>query len=143
MDRDSSTTMSNQNEPDPESSRYSRRGQSYGLDDVETDELGNLNPTFGTGTQPTRAINPAVPTFMMGTPLRPEVNPSPSVNMNLQSSLGQDPVLDLGGNDWNTFMNATTSIGPDNMLGEQNALDPFSGFDIPFWFEQEQSFNMF
>jgi hypothetical protein len=39
-------------------------------------------------------------------------------------------------NSWDAFMGAgDPGFG---ILGDRNSLDPFSGFDIPFWFEQDQ-----
>ena len=37
---------------------------------------------------------------------------------------------------WDVFMGANAGIP-----GDPNSLDPFSGFDIPFWFEQDQHWD--
>jgi hypothetical protein len=44
--------------------------------------------------------------------------------------------------DWNDFIVSNGPYGQDAMFGEHNSLDPFSGFDIPFWFEEEQHWDM-
>ena len=42
-------------------------------------------------------------------------------------------------NSWDAFMGAgDPGFGT---LGDPNSLDPFSGFDIPFWFEQNQHWD--
>jgi hypothetical protein len=49
-------------------------------------------------------------------------------------------VFDVQDNDWDAFMGAINAS--DGMLGDANGLDPFSGFDIPFWFEQDQHWEL-
>ncbi|CAO2655831.1 Nn.00g046340.m01.CDS01 [Neocucurbitaria sp. VM-36] len=57
-----------------------------------------------------------------------------------QNDLHRDPILfDLGDYDWNKAMDASASVGQNNI---DNSIDPFSGFDIPFWFEQGQHWDM-
>ncbi|KAJ4371457.1 hypothetical protein N0V83_004674 [Neocucurbitaria cava] len=75
------------------------------------------------------------PTFDSGINL----NGDPGTQNNLQ----HDPVLfDLGNYDWNYPTNVSGSVGQNGVFGEDHSLDPFSGFDIPFWFEQEQHWDM-
>lgn len=44
--------------------------------------------------------------------------------------------LSLDGSYWDACM--PTEVNGFATLGDPNGLDAFSGFDIPFWFDQEQ-----
>jgi hypothetical protein len=43
----------------------------------------------------------------------------------------------------NDILDSGLALGQPNDPGTFDALDPFSGFDIPFWFEQDQYWNVF
>jgi hypothetical protein len=44
--------------------------------------------------------------------------------------------------DWSDFIASNGPFVQDAISAEQNSLDPFFGFDIPFWFEEEQYWDM-
>jgi hypothetical protein len=41
------------------------------------------------------------------------------------------------------FLHDSPGPGQDDNLEAFDVLDPFSGFDIPFWFEEDQDWNIF
>lgn len=57
----------------------------------------------------------------------------------LAGSGGVEPIFGIDDSYWNTYM---TMEGTGGMtFSNPNSLDPFSGFDIPFWFDQEQHWD--
>jgi hypothetical protein len=55
-----------------------------------------------------------------------------NLNHNTTLSSGHDSY-------WNFFLG--TEAADASSSGYSNGLDPFSGFDIPFWFDQEQHWD--
>ncbi|EUC43243.1 hypothetical protein COCMIDRAFT_38777 [Bipolaris oryzae ATCC 44560] len=57
----------------------------------------------------------------------------------LAGSGGVEPTFGMDDNYWNTYMTMEETGGMT--FSNLNGLDPFSGFDIPFWFDQEQHWD--
>jgi hypothetical protein len=57
------------------------------------------------------------------------------------NNLGYDAsAISAQRNSWDVFMGANAA--EYGIPGDSNSLDPFSGFDIPFWFEQDQHWDV-
>lgn len=70
--------------------------------------------------------------------IRNALDPTLVDTSSAQNNFGFDSfAFDLGASDWDQFLNASASCNLDAGIGEFNSLDPFAGFDIPFWFEDE------
>jgi hypothetical protein len=52
------------------------------------------------------------------------------------------PVFDLGGTEWSNFIQANETLGLDVSLPQGDGIDPYIGFDIPFWLGQDQYWDM-
>lgn len=63
-------------------------------------------------------------------------NPDPEL---LAGSAGVEPTFGIDDSYWNTYMTMEETGGM--AFSNPNGLDPFSGFDIPFWFDQEQHWD--
>jgi hypothetical protein len=50
--------------------------------------------------------------------------------------------FDLGNTEWNTFMQAGGNDGLGPTLYAGDTVDPYAGFDIPFWLGQDQYWDM-
>lgn len=57
----------------------------------------------------------------------------------LAGSGGVEPIFGIDDSYWNTYMAMEGTGGM--AFSSPNGLDPFSGFDIPFWFDQEQHWD--
>jgi fermentation-respiration switch protein FrsA (DUF1100 family) len=55
----------------------------------------------------------------------------------------QDFMADDSNTQLNEILGGGLPAGQSSDQGAFDALDPFSGFDIPFWFEQDQNWNIF
>ena len=55
----------------------------------------------------------------------------------------QDFMVDDSNAQLNEILGGGLPAGQSSDQGTFDALDPFSGFDIPFWFEQDQNWNIF
>jgi hypothetical protein len=67
-----------------------------------------------------------------------------SSDTQMQSASANQPRQQDGsyGYDSTTFSNVMQTQ-QDNNQGYLDILDPFNGFDIPFWFEQDQHWDVF
>lgn len=52
------------------------------------------------------------------------------------------PVFDFGVSEWNDFLQASESLDPSISLPQGDGMDPYIGFDIPFWLGQDQYQDM-
>jgi hypothetical protein len=52
------------------------------------------------------------------------------------------PVFDFGTSEWSDFLQANNSLAPNTQLPSLDSIDPYIGFDIPFWLGQDQYFDM-
>jgi hypothetical protein len=50
--------------------------------------------------------------------------------------------FNLGNTEWNTFMEAGGNDGLGPTLSAGDTMDPYAGFDIPFWLGQDQYWDM-
>jgi hypothetical protein len=62
-----------------------------------------------------------------------------SATNNFESDLSN---LHTSNQEWDYFTASNQPFSHAAMLGGHGNLDPFSGFDIPFWFEQDQHWDM-
>jgi hypothetical protein len=76
----------------------------------------------------------------------PETNrpllPAEQVPHGLQPPLLHTTTFDDGSAAFSEFMQGGQGFGQSIDLGNLCNLDPFSGFDIPFWFEQDQYWDI-
>lgn len=61
-------------------------------------------------------------------------------SLNTAADISTQDVNNIASSD---FLNTQDSSEPCNYYGMYSGLDPFSGFDIPFWFEQDQHCDIF
>lgn len=52
------------------------------------------------------------------------------------------PVFDFGNSEWNEFLHASETLDPSIPLSQGDGMDPYIGFDIPFWLGQDQYQDM-
>lgn len=52
------------------------------------------------------------------------------------------PVFDFGSSEWNDFLQASETLDPIIPLPQGDGMDPYIGFDIPFWLGQDQYQDM-
>lgn len=52
------------------------------------------------------------------------------------------PVFDLGGTEWSNFIQANETLDSNASLVHGDGIDPYIGFDIPFWLGQDQYWDM-
>ena len=52
------------------------------------------------------------------------------------------PVFDFGTSEWSDFLQTNPSLAPNTQLQSLDNIDPYIGFDIPFWLGQDQYFDM-
>ena len=52
------------------------------------------------------------------------------------------PIFDFGTSEWSDFLQANQSLAPNAQLSPLDSIDPYIGFDIPFWLGQDQYFDM-
>lgn len=65
---------------------------------------------------------------------------APNPNSELtQSRVEKEPNLGFDSSNWDAYM--ATEFNDFATLGNSTDLDAFSGFDIPFWFDQEQHWD--
>jgi hypothetical protein len=50
--------------------------------------------------------------------------------------------FNLGNTEWNTFMQAGENDGLGPTLSAGDTMDPYAGFDIPFWLGQDQYWDI-
>jgi hypothetical protein len=60
----------------------------------------------------------------------------------LNSNNTHAPVFDFGTSEWSDFLQANHSLAPNTQLPPLDTIDPYIGFDIPFWLGQDQYFDM-
>jgi hypothetical protein len=67
----------------------------------------------------------------------------PNVYHSITNNLGYSSVhLTSPNEDWDDFIAGHGPYVQHTTLGEHNNQDPFLGFDIPFWFEEENHWDM-
>jgi hypothetical protein len=52
------------------------------------------------------------------------------------------PVFDFGSLEWSDFIQANDNIDPSTTFPHAEGMDPYIGFDIPFWLGQDQFWDM-
>lgn len=52
------------------------------------------------------------------------------------------PVFDFGNPEWNDLFQASETLDPSISLPQGDGMDPYIGFDIPFWLGQDQYQDM-
>jgi hypothetical protein len=52
------------------------------------------------------------------------------------------PLFDFGNSEWTDFMQANDAFDSSISLPHKDSVDPYIGFDIPFWLGQDQYQNM-
>jgi hypothetical protein len=68
--------------------------------------------------------------------------PTGPVLQGLQPSTLNSTTFDSGSAAFSDFMQGGQGLGQSSDPGNPLNLDPFSGFDIPFWFEQDQYWDI-
>jgi hypothetical protein len=68
--------------------------------------------------------------------------PAGQVPQELQSPLLHTTTFDDGSATFSEFMQGGQAFSQSSDIGNLYNLDPFSGFDIPFWFEQDQYWDI-
>jgi hypothetical protein len=113
-------------------------------------DLPGEHPTSSTGvtfeqaaSAPQSAIHPTNP------PSAREFDGSERNQMYVNASAipTNDPAsdftgFDLGSTEWNNFMQASGNGGLGPTLYAGDTMDPYTGFDIPFWLGQDQYWDM-
>ena len=52
------------------------------------------------------------------------------------------PVFDFGSSEWSDFIQASETFDSSASLPQADSMDPYIGFDIPFWLGQDQYWDM-
>lgn len=52
------------------------------------------------------------------------------------------PIFDFGSSEWSDFIQANEALESSAPLPQAEGMDPYIGFDIPFWFGQDQYWNL-
>ncbi|KZM26416.1 DNA binding [Ascochyta rabiei] len=52
------------------------------------------------------------------------------------------PVFDFGNSEWSDCVQANENLESNTMLPQTDSVDPYIGFDIPFWLGQDQYWDM-
>lgn len=52
------------------------------------------------------------------------------------------PVFNFSNSEWSDFVQANETLDSDATLPQVDGLDPYVGFDIPFWLGQDQYWDM-
>lgn len=52
------------------------------------------------------------------------------------------PIFGFGSSEWNEFIQAHENLDLSAQLPQANGMDPYIGFDIPFWLGQDQYWDM-
>lgn len=67
-------------------------------------------------------------------------------SFNMASAVPQQnistPVFDFGNSEWTDFMQASDTFDSSIPLPQADSMDPYIGFDIPFWLGQDQYQDM-
>ncbi len=52
------------------------------------------------------------------------------------------PIFDFGNSEWSDLLQVNEALSANAPLPEGDGMDPYIGFDIPFWLGQEQYWDM-
>lgn len=52
------------------------------------------------------------------------------------------PVFDFGSSEWSDFIQANETLDASAPLPQEGSMDPYIGFDIPFWLGQDQYWDI-
>jgi len=52
------------------------------------------------------------------------------------------PLFDFGSSEWSEFLQANNTLDASAPLPQADGMDPYIGFDIPFWLGQDQYWDM-
>lgn len=52
------------------------------------------------------------------------------------------PVFDFGNSEWSDYLQANELLDSNMSLPQLDSVDPYVGFDIPFWLGQDQYWDM-
>ncbi|KAH7383336.1 fungal-specific transcription factor domain-containing protein [Pyrenochaeta sp. MPI-SDFR-AT-0127] len=142
IDQESATLAGDQNAPDEAST-----GTNFGLSPSQSrsgpSPHGNPASASVPTNRPIAIHNADIAASSTGIGYTSDFNPYPTVDSNAHDNLDHETLaFGLGNSNWNNFMNANGSLAQNTAHGDHNNPDPFSGFDIPFWFEQEQHWDM-
>lgn len=58
------------------------------------------------------------------------------------SNNSNPPVFDFGSSEWSDFLQANDTLDASASLPQVDDMDPYIGFDIPFWLGQDQYWDM-
>lgn len=120
-------------EPAAESDRTS---SSTGLSQKATNSYG-IQPAAG-------GLNGQDNDFRQGVNLItvPENAQSFDVGSAMPHQAMNTPVFDFGNSEWTDFMQASDTFDSSMPIPQADSMDPYIGFDIPFWFGQDQYQDM-
>lgn len=59
-----------------------------------------------------------------------------------QHQIINTPVFDFGNPEWSDFIQANETLNSSAPLPQASSMDPYIGFDIPFWLGQDQYWDM-
>ncbi|KAJ8118776.1 hypothetical protein OPT61_g319 [Boeremia exigua] len=141
------------NPGDPKQARYT---SSSGLEPFQ-DEHGNepSGSTSSMGLPQEHVDSSAAPSAAGGltssTDALTQTSSAPQLIENLQATDNATfvpnnsvnaPVFDFGSSEWSDFLQANETLDASAPLPQVDGLDPYIGFDIPFWLGQDQYWDM-
>lgn len=73
----------------------------------------------------------------------PVKNPQPYDDASFAQNYNTNaPVFDFGSSEWSDILQANDDLDTDASLPQGGGMDPYIGFDIPFWLGQDQYWDM-
>jgi hypothetical protein len=112
-------------------------------DEVDSSRLSHWQPPQRGNDTAMRTMHHAADGSLHNTRIwpRPYADRLGMADSTAANNLGHDASdISAQENSWDVFMGADAA--EYGVPGDINSLDPFSGFDIPFWFEQDQHWDI-
>ncbi|KAF9700409.1 hypothetical protein EKO04_001499 [Ascochyta lentis] len=134
-------------------SHYTSSSGVNALSNVPLNELGHAKSSTGLSQDrssshvarsgagpPTRPNNNTAQTS--GASQNPEAVPSFENASSFSYQNVNTPVFDFGSSEWSDFIQGSETLASNTMLPQTDSMDPYIGFDIPFWLGQDQYWDM-